>query len=210
MSKYIGPKCRLCRREGMKLFLKGERCNTAKCAIVKRNYPPGAQGQKGAGARLTDYGRQLREKQKARRVYNLQEKQFRNYFEKAVAKKGETGEIFYELLERRFDNVIYKLGWAMSIAKARQLIGHGHFLINGKKVNIPSYQLKVNDEITIKEKSLKGKVFADLKERVKNIQVPEWLFMDANDLTGKMVDNPQIKGASLPYDMTLIIEYYSR
>lgn len=210
MAKIAGSKCKLCRREGMKLYLKGDRCNTAKCAVVKRNYAPGLHGQKLAGSRITDYGRQLREKQRAKRIYNLSEKQFKIYFDKAVKKKEETGQAFITMLEMRFDRVIYKSGFAKSIHQARQLVGHGHFLVNKKKVNIPSYQLKVNDIITIKESSLKSRAFADLKERMKSREVPQELFYDEKDLSIKVLEIFDITKMGLAFDITSIIEFYSR
>lgn len=202
--------CRLCRRMGKKLFLKGDRCETAKCALVKRNYPPGAHGQKNVGARLSDYGRQLKEKQSARIHYNLTEKQFRNYFEKAIAKKEETGQALYSSLEMRLDNVIYRLGWGKSIKHARQLVNHGHFLVNGKKVDIPSYNVKVNDVVTVSETSKKSKNFEELSELMKNKELPHWLFFDAKDNMGKVVDYPSLEKATLEFDIQAIIEFYSR
>lgn len=210
MSRKAIPKCKKCRREGTKLFLKGERCNTAKCAVVKKNYAPGIHGQKMAGSRLTGYGKQLREKQKAKKSYNLSEKQFRNYFDKAIAKKGDTGQHLLNLLEVRLDIAVYRLGWGKSLSQSRQLVNHGHFLVNDKKVNIPSYLLKVNDSITIREKSLNQKVFADLSERLKNKQIADWLFYDKKEKKAKLVGLPDAKKVMLPFDMTAIIEFYSR
>jgi small subunit ribosomal protein S4 len=202
--------CRLCRRMGKKLFLKGDRCETAKCAMVKRNYPPGAHGQKNVGARLSDYGRQLKEKQSARIHYNLTEKQFRNYFEKAISRKEETGQGLYSLLEMRLDNVVYRLGWGKSIKHARQLVNHGHFTVNGKKVDIPSYNVKVNDVIAVREISKKSKNFEELSELMKKKDLPHWLFFDAKDNIGKVVDYPNLKKAVLGFDIQSIIEFYSR
>ncbi len=202
--------CRLCRRMGKKLFLKGDRCETAKCALVKRNYPPGLHGQKNVGARLSDYGRQLKEKQSARIHYNLTEKQFRNYFEKAIIKKEETGQALYSSLEMRLDNVVYRLGWGKSIKHARQLVNHGHFLVNGKKVDIPSYNVKVNDVIKVGESSKKSKNFEELSELMKNKELPHWLFFDAKDNMGKVVDYPSLEKATLEFDIQAIIEFYSR
>ena len=202
--------CRLCRRAGKKLFLKGDRCETAKCAVVKRNYPPGLHGQKTVGGRLSDYGKQLKEKQSARIRYNLTESKFKSYYAKAISKKEETGQVFYRLLELRLDNVIYRLGWGLSVRHARQLVNHGHFLVNGKKVDIPSYSVNVNDTITIKESSKKGKVFAGLAERMKNHEIPDWLFYDEKEQIGKVVDNPSLEKATLEFDLQSIIEFYSR
>ena len=209
MGKNLDPKCKQCRRAGEKLFLKGERCYTAKCAIVKRNYPPGFHGPKGK-KRLTDYGSQLNEKQKARRQYNLLEKQFKLIFEKARAKKGNTGDNFLELLERRFDNVIYRLGWASSRSQARQMINHGLFTINDRKVNIPSYTVKTGDVIKIKSNKKQAKIFNGLSEKLKKHEVPGWLNMDAKELTAKVLHKPDIAALKPNFDVQMIIEYYSR
>ncbi|PIR94372.1 30S ribosomal protein S4 [Candidatus Falkowbacteria bacterium CG10_big_fil_rev_8_21_14_0_10_39_11] len=204
-------KCSNCRRCGRKLFLKGERCNTANCALVKRKYAPGVHGQKRATARVTDYGRQLMEKQSARNLYNLREKQFRAYFDKAVSHEGETGQNFYQTLELRLDNVIRRLGWGHSIKHARQLVNHGHFVVNGSKVSIPSYQLRVNDIITIRDASIKNrKVFLDLAERLKGKDVAEWLFYDEKDMSAKVLGLPNASKVALDFDMKSIIEFYSR
>ena len=155
MARNLNPKCRQCRRIGEKLFLKGDRCVSTKCALIKKNYPPGIHGAKQTRAKSSEYGKQLREKQKAKRIYGILEKQFRNYFKKAANKKKETGEILLKILEMRLDNVIYRVGLAKSRNKARQLVSHGHFLINNKKVNIPSYEVNIKDVIKIKQKSEK-------------------------------------------------------
>jgi small subunit ribosomal protein S4 len=206
--------CRLCRRAGKKLFLKGERCDTSKCAIVKRNYVPGLHGPKFAasnGRRMTDYGKQLNEKQIAKRTYGLRERQFSAYYEKAVNQKGDSGQNFYKLLEFRLDNVIARLGWGRSMKHSRQLVNHGHFLVNGKKMDIPSFQVKVNDVISIKESSLeKSRSFTDLAERMKNKELPGWLFYDEKSKTAKVVEVPNVKTEAQEFDIKKIIEFYSR
>jgi len=211
MGRPLDSKCKQCRREGTKLFLKGERCDTSKCAMVKRNYIPGVHGPKlGRGKRMTGYGIQLREKQKAKRTYRILEKQFKNYFDKAINKTGDTGGNLFTLLEMRFDNVVYRSGLAISRDSARQLIGHGHFLINGKKVNIPSYQLNVNDKISIREKSLKMNLFSELSEKLAKKEVIDWLVLDAKDLTVVVLDLAGLEKNEPGFDLKLITEYYSR
>lgn len=211
MGRPLDSKCKQCRREGTKLFLKGERCDTSKCAMVKRNYIPGVHGPKlGRGKRMTGYGTQLREKQKAKRTYRILEKQFKNYFDKAINKTGDTGGNLFTLLEMRFDNVIYRSGLAASRDKARQLIGHGHFLINGQKVNIPSYQLKVNDKITIREKSKKMEPFVNLSEKLQKKQVIDWLVLDPKELKVTVAEIASLEKNEPGFDLTLITEYYSR
>jgi small subunit ribosomal protein S4 len=207
----INAQCKICRRAGKKLFLKGERCQTSACALVKRSYAPGLHGQKTAGSRLTDYGRQLREKQSAKNTYNLREKPFLNYFKKAVKKGEETGPAVFRMLEMRLDNVILRLGFAKSVKQARQIVSHEHVKVNDRKVNISSYQVKVNDIISLKERSVKeSKLFADLDERLKNYTCPDWLYYDEKTKSGKVVDLPDIKKAALTFDMRAIIEFYSR
>ena len=209
MSKYIGPKCKLCRREGDKLMLKGERCSTAKCAIVKRNYPPGLHGPKGR-ARQSGYNMQLREKQKAKRIYNLMEKQFTLSFEKAIKHKGETGENLMKILETRLDNVIYRLGFASSRAEARTLTNHGHFKVNGVKVNIPSFNVKTGDVIKIKPSSQKSKLFANLPEKLKKIEIPSWLNLDFKDLSAKVLHQPSKENFEAKINNQMIVEFYSK
>lgn len=210
MNKYYQPKCKKCRRAAQKLFLKGERCNTSKCAMVKRNFPPGIHGSKGY-PRLTEYGIQIAEKQKAKRYYNLLEKQFSNYFAKASGQKGNTEERFFQLLERRLDNVIFQLGLAESRNKARQIIGHGHIQVNGKKVTIPSFQVRINDEISISPKSLESKVlFKTLAEKLKSKEVANWLLLDKENLKAKVVDMPSVDNIPSDLDFKLIVEFYSR
>ncbi len=210
MAKELDAKCRMCRRAGVKLFLKGERCYTQKCAIVKRNYPPGAQGPKKGKPRLTTYGLQLREKQKAKVFYGLSEKQFRNYFEKATRKVGDTGEIFLNALEMRFDNVITRLGWTVSRKHARQLVSHGHIRIDGKKVNIPSYQLRIGQVLSVTESSLQDPFFQQMLPLLEKAQAPGWLLSEKNAFVGKIIAMPKAEDVTSFFDMKLIIEFYSR
>src|ERR671914_37357 len=182
MARYIGPVCRLCRREAMKLFLKGERCYTEKCAIEKRNFPPGQHG-KTRKAKLAGYGLQLREKQKVKRIYGVLEDQFRRYFESAERTRGITGETLLQLLERRLDNVIYRLGLATSRPQARQLARHGHFTVDGRKVNIPSYSVKPGDVVAVRQSSRKAPAIVHALEEVKGRGVPEWLQFDAAEMS---------------------------
>src|SRR5881296_1215701 len=177
MARYIGPVCRLCRREAMKLFLKGERCYTEKCAIEKRNFPPGQHG-KTRKAKLAGYGVQLREKQKVKRIYGVLEDQFRRYFEAAERTRGITGETLLQLLERRLDNVVYRLGLATSRPQARQLVRHGHLTVNGRKVNIPSFSVKPGDVVGLRASSHKNASIVHAMEEVKGRGVPEWLQLD--------------------------------
>ena len=209
MARYIGPVCRLCRREGMKLFLKGERCYTEKCAIEKRNLPPGQHG-KARKAKLVGYGLQLREKQKVKRIYGVLENQFRHYFETAERTRGITGEMLLQLLERRLDNVIYRLGLATSRPQARQLVRHGHFLVNGKKVDIPSYSVKAGDVISVKGASAQAAVLAHAMEEVKGRGIPAWLAFDASNMSGRVVSLPTREQINLPVQEQLIVELYSK
>ena len=207
MAKISGAKCRLCRRAGTKLFLKGDRCNTAKCAIVKRNYPPGAAGAKGK-PRLTTYGSQLREKQKAKQTYGLSEKQFSTYFNKASKRTGNTAELMLQMLETRLDNVIFRLGYTKSRAQARQYVGHGYFKINNRKVDIPSYHVKVGQVITLAPRTDKYKNLENLQ--IDSAKVPGWLFMDNDKKEGKIVAVPKLEEMTHNFDSKLIIEFYSR
>lgn len=207
MARYTEAVCRLCRREGMKLYLKGERCYTDKCAVAKRNFAPGQHGQ--SRKKLSNYGMQLREKQKAKRFYGVLEAQFRNYFEIAERQPGITGENLLRLLETRLDNVVYRLGFAASRPEARQLVVHGHFTINGKKVDVPSYIVKVGDVITVAEGSQSSPKFKELKETFKG-NVPQWLSIDVEKLEGKIVSLPSREDIDLPIAENLIIELYSR
>ncbi len=208
MARYTGAVCRMCRREGTKLFLKGDRCYSDKCAFNRRPVPPGQHGQ--GRRKVSEYGLQLREKQKMRRAYGLLEKQFRLYFNKASRMKGlTTGEALLQLLEMRLDNVVYRLGLGVSRAQSRQLTLHSHILVNGKKVNIPSYQVQPGDVISVKEKSQNIDIFKAVKENgVSN--VPKWLEMDANKLVGKVVQKPERDDVDLTLEEHLVVEYYSK
>ena len=208
MARYTDASCRLCRREGEKLFLKGERCYTNKCAISKRTYAPGQHGQQ--KKKMSEYGIQLREKQKARRFYGILESQFRKYFDMASSKKGITGENLLQILETRFDNTIYRLGLATSRPEARQLVRHSHFLVNGEKVNIPSYLLKVGDVITVKDRSKSSTKIKAIGEITGSKVVPKWLEFDAENLTGKIVALPAREDIDLPIREHLIVELYSK
>ena len=209
MARYNGPVCRLCRREGMKLFLKGERCYMEKCAIEKRNVPPGQQG-KTRKAKLMGYGLQLREKQKVKRTYGVLENQFRRYFESADRQRGITGETLLQLLERRFDNVIYRLGLATSRPQARQLVRHGHFFVNERKVTIPSYSLGVGDTVTVHKNSAKKVSIQHAIEEVKGRGIPDWLTFDGEKLSGKVSSLPTREQINLAVQEQLIVELYSK
>jgi small subunit ribosomal protein S4 len=209
MARYIGPVCRLCRREGMKLFLKGERCYTEKCAIEKRNFAPGQHG-KTRKSKLAGYGVQLREKQKVKRIYGVLEDQFRHYFEQAERTRGITGETLLQLLERRLDNVAYRLGFATSRAQARQLVRHGHFTVNGRKVDIPSFSVKPGDEVAIRQSSRKNVSILHAVEEVKGRGIPEWLQFDAEGMSAKVSSIPTREQINLPVQEQLIVELYSK
>lgn len=206
MAKYTDPDCRLCRREGCKLFLKGDRCISPKCAMEKR---PVAPGQHGLGRKkVTDYGEQLREKQKVKRAYGLLEKQFREYYEKATRMKGVVGENMLSLLERRLDNVIYRMGIGDSRAQSRQIVNHGHICVNGRVVNIPSYSVKVGDVVSIKESKQDIEKFKQL--RGIKITMPKWLEFNTDAMTGKILDLPKRDDIDLNIREHMIIELYSR
>jgi small subunit ribosomal protein S4 len=209
MARYTGAVCRLCRREGMKLFLKGAKCFSEKCAIEKRNFAPGQHG-KDRKAKIVGYGLQLREKQKTKRIYFTLEKQFRNYFEKAARAQGVTGDILLQQLERRLDNVAYRMGIATSRRQARQLVRHGHVAVNGKKVNIPSYQVIVGDEITVREKSAKLGVIEGALEFSGHQTAPNWLAIDREKRSGKINSLPKREDINLPVNEQLIVELYSK
>ena len=206
MAKYTGADCKICRREGCKLFLKGERCLSKKCSFERRPNVPGVHGA--ARKKLTEYGLQLREKQKVKRAYGLQEKQFRGYYEKASTMRGKVGENMLSLLERRLDNVVYRMGIGASRAESRQIVNHGHILVNGINVNIPSYIVKADDVIAIKENKRELAMFKDLKD-VK-VVMPKWLEFDANKLSGKINALPQRDDIDLNIQEHLIIELYSK
>ena len=208
MARYTGPSCKLCRREGKKLFLKGDRCLTSKCAVERRATVP---GQHGAGRKtVKEYGMQLREKQTARRYYGVQEKQFKKYYVAADKQSGVAGENLLSLLERRFDNVVYRMGLAASRKEARQLIRHGHFQLNGKKADIPSIILKVGDTVTVKEKSRASEKFKELQEQMAAVIAPKWLDVDVDDFSAKMIMIPERADVDFPFQEQLIIELYSK
>lgn len=208
MARYTGSACRICRRENTKLFLKGDRCYGDKCAFERRSYPPGQHGQR--RTKVTDYGVQLREKQKVKRMYGLLEKQFRSYYQRAARMKGITGTNLLVLLERRLDNIVYRMGFAGSRNQARQLVRHNHFLVNGKKVNIPSYLVSVEDTITVKEKSRKIGMILDSMETVARRGVPEWLELDKDAFTGVVKAYPAREDLTMPINEQLIVELYSK
>ena len=209
MARYTGPVCRLCRRERMKLFLKGERCFKEKCAIERRGYPPGQHGQR-RGRRSLNYGPQLREKQKVKRIYGILEQQFRKYFQEAERKKGITGENLLILLERRLDNVVYSLGFASSRAQARQLVRHGHFSVDGRKITIPSFQVREGQAIVVKENSKKNDFIRAAVESARGRGIPDWLELNAESYTGKVLALPKREDIKLPIQEQLIVELYSR
>jgi small subunit ribosomal protein S4 len=208
MARYTDAKCRLCRREGSKLYLKGDRCYTDKCAITRRAYAPGQHGQ--SRKKMSEYGIQLREKQKVRRIYGILEKQFRDYFEEAERQKGVTGENLLRLLELRFDNVVYRMGFGESRAEARQLVRHGHFTVNGNKVDIPSYQLKLNDLVAVKATSKSTDKFKELAENSASRTAPQWLSINAEMMEARVIALPVREDIDLPIEEHLIVELYSR
>jgi len=210
MARYAGPVCRLCRREGMKLFLKGERCYAEKCAIEKRNVPPGQQGRRRRPTKVMGYGSQLREKQKVKRTYGVLESQFRRYFAAAERQRGITGETLLQLLERRLDNVVYRLGLATSRPQARQLVRHGHLRVNGKRADVPSFSLKAGDAVTVKERSSKKPSIVYAMEEVKGRGIPGWLEFDASTMTGRVATLPTRDEINLPVQEQLIVELYSK
>jgi len=208
MARYTQAQCRLCRREGVKLYLKGDRCYTSKCAIDRRSYAPGMHGQ--ARKKVSEYGLQLREKQKTRRIYGVLENQFRNYFERAERQGGVTGENLLRLLERRLDNVVYRLGLAASRAEARQLVRHGHFTVNDRKVSIPSFLVRVGDVIAVREKSKESPRIKELIERAGDKTPPAWLEYAPDQATGRVVALPTRDQIDAPVQEHLIVELYSR
>lgn len=211
MARYTGPSCKLCRREGTKLFLKGSRCNSDKCSFEKRAYIPGEHGNaKGFRRRLSDYGIHLREKQKVRRIYGILEKQFRKYFKMAARKSGITGENLLQFLECRLDNIIYRMGFAPSRKSARQIVRHGHILVNGRKVNIPSFLVRSEDEISIKEKSRGMTLIQEAMEASTEVSNYEWFEVDKDQFMGKILSIPTRIQIPLDVDERLIVEYYSK
>jgi small subunit ribosomal protein S4 len=209
LARYKDAVCRLCRREGMKLFLKGAKCFTDKCPIEKRNFAPGQHG-KDRKAKIVGYGLQLREKQKAKRMYFTQEGQFRNYFERAATSKGVTGELLLQQLERRLDNVVYRLGFAVARRQARQLVRHGHVAVNGRKVNIPSFQVNVGDQIEVRENSKKLTVLEIAKDFASHQAPPNWLEVDRDGYKGRVLALPKREDINLPVNEQLIVELYSK
>ena len=209
MGRNLEPKCKQCRREGEKLYLKGEKCLGPKCPVVRRAFPPGQHGPT-TRARITPFGIQLREKQKAKRIYGMMERQFRNYFEKAASKTGDTGVFLKQYLELRLDNVIYRLGFAKSRKQARQFVGHGLFTVNGKMVDIPSYQLRPGDTVAVKDNKAAKGAFKELKERLAKVEPPGWVTLDKENLTGKLINRPTAAELDQSFDSKLIVEFYSR
>ena len=208
MARYTGPVCRLCRREGTKLFLKGDRCTSGKCALDRRNTAPGQHGA--ANKKMREYGLQMREKQKTRRYYGVLEKQFVNYFEEADRKEGMTSENLICLLERRFDNVVYRMGFAASHKEARQLVLHGHFTLNGKKVNIPSLIVKAGDVVAVKESSRDSVKIKALAEAAASMTAPKWLEVKADAMTAKVLNLPAREDVDFDFNEQLIVELYSK
>ena len=209
MARYKGPVCRLCRREGMKLFLKGPKCFSDKCPIEKRNFAPGQHG-KDRKAKVVGYVLQLREKQKTKRIYFTLENQFRNYFEKAARKPGVTGELLLQQLERRLDNVVYRLGFAISRRQARQLVRHGHVDVNGRRVNIPSFEVSAGDEIQVREKARKFTAVEGAREYASHQPVVNWLEVDRENLKGRVLNLPKREDIGTPVNEQLIVELYSK
>lgn len=210
MARYTGPSCRLCRREGCKLHLKGERCNTDKCSLARREQAPGQHGAGNGRRRVKEYSLQLREKQKAKRYYGILEKQFKNYFEKADRKEGQTGENLLIAIERRLDNVVYRMGMAESRKEARQLVLHGHFTVNGKKVDVPSYEVNKGDVITLKESSRKLPKFKVLIENITARTVPSWMNVDKENIVTTITELPTREDVDFPFEEHLIVELYSK
>lgn len=210
MARYSGPVCRLCRREATKLFLKGERCHSEKCALEKRNFIPGQHGKE-RKPKLAGYGLQLREKQKVKRIYGLQERQFRNLFEKAARARGVTGDTLLSLLERRLDNVVYRMGLGTSHAQARQLVRHGHFLVNGRRVNVPSYLTRLNDLIEVCQKSRNNPAILAARDATAHAPAPNWLEVDREAMRGRLIALPKREDlVQIQVNERLIVELYSR
>lgn len=212
MARYLGPSCKLCRREGQKLFLKGQKCYADKCPFEKRSYPPGQHGRAAAfrHRRVSNYAVQLREKQKVRRIYGVLERQFRRYFREAERLPGLTGENLLMLLETRLDNVVYRLGFADSRAQARQLVGHGHFMVDGRKTDIPSFAVKPGTVVSVRPESRSAPFFKTRKELLGNVAVPQWLSLDVDELFGRLVSLPTRDEIEVLVQEQLIVEFYSR
>jgi len=209
LANYTGSDCRICRRENVKLFLKGDRCYSDKCAFDRRSYPPGEHGER-RGRKISDYGIQLREKQKIKRIYGLSEKQFHLFFERADRQKGITGANLLIALERRLDNVVYRLGFASSRSQARQLVQHSHFLVNGRKVNIPSLQVKIGDAVEVRERSRKVQLIQDSLDAVVRRGVPQWLDLEKDNLKGVVKSLPVREDLTMPMQEQLVVELYSK
>lgn len=209
MARYLGPACKLCRAEGVKLFLKGKKCLSAKCPINDRNFPPGMHGRKRSG-KLSDYGTQLREKQKAKRIYGILERQFRRYYHEAERRHGVTGVNLLQLLESRLDSVIYRMGFANSRCQARQIIRHNHVLVNGVRVNIPSYNVRLNDKVEINEKSRNVPLITEALQLRRSAGGYEWLDVNLKELSGKMTRLPSIEEIAIPVKEQMIVELYSK
>ncbi len=209
MARYTGSVCRFCRRENMKLYLKGDRCYSDKCAFDRRSYPPGQHGER-RGRKISDYGIQLREKQKIKRMYGLSEKQFRLFFERADRQKGVTGTNLLVLLERRLDNVVFRLGFANSRAQARQLVRHNHFTVNGRKVNVPSFLVKTGDAVAVKEKSRKVSPIQESLEAVVRRGIPQWLDLEKEQFKGVVKTYPAREDLTMPMQEQLVVELYSK
>lgn len=212
MAKYHGPVCKLCRREGEKLFLKGARCFTPKCAIERRNYPPGEHGKSAQfrSRRESDYNRQLRAKQKARRIYGILERQFRRYYETSLKRRGVTGLNLLQILESRLDNVVFRLGFAANRAEARLLVTHGHFAVNGRRTDVPSMMLSPGDSVAVREGSRKRTYFKELPDLAEERNIPDWLSRDVKSLSGSVVRLPERSEIDANLQEQLIVEYYSR
>jgi small subunit ribosomal protein S4 len=208
MARYTDAVCRICRREGLKLFLKGSRCYTKKCSFERRSTPPGMYAQR--RRKSSEYGLQLREKQKVRKSYSVLERQFRNYIEKAAKHSGMTGDDLLRMLEMRLDNVVFRMGLASSRAQARQLVTHGHFAVNGRATNIPSFGTKVGDRIEVRESRRGREHFKTTAETIKSAQVPEWVSVDATKLSGSVLSEPTREQMPLEFNEQLVVEYYSR
>jgi small subunit ribosomal protein S4 len=209
LAKYSGSDCRICRRENVKLFLKGDRCYSDKCAFDRRSYPPGQHGER-RGRKMSDYGIQLREKQKIKRIYGLSEKQFHLFFERAERRKGITGTNLLVALECRLDNVVFRLGFASSRTQARQLVQHSHFLVNGRKVNIPSYRVKIGDAVEVRERSRKIQLIQDALDAVVRRGVPQWLDLAKDNLKGVVKSLPVREDLTMPMQEQLVVELYSK
>ncbi len=208
MARYNDAVCRICRREGLKLFLKGSRCYSRKCAFERRSTPPGMNTMR--RRKVSEYGLQLREKQKVRKSYSVLERQFRNYFEKAEQHKGMTGENLLRMLEMRLDNAVYRMGFASSRAQARQLVSHGHFAVNGRPTNVPSFGVKINDRIDVRDSRRSREYFKIATETMKAAQIPDWVSVDPTKLSGTVLAEPAREQMPLEFNEQLVVEYYSR